>query len=93
MSLMSHFWDALASIAPGKIPSVSPVDIYTFHASYGYVHDKLLRSTAKQLRVILEGSLKECDGCSVAKGCDKPIGRTTFTRRANKVIGCLFVDI
>ena len=36
----------LAVIAPGKIPSVSPVDINTFHMSHGHVHEKLLRSTA-----------------------------------------------
>ena len=61
MSLMSHFWDELAAIAPGKISSVSPVDINTFHASHGYVLEKLLHSTAKELRVVLEGSLKEYD--------------------------------
>ena len=68
------------------------MDVNTFHASHGYVHEKLLRSAAKQLGVVLEGSLKEYDGCSVAKGYDNPIGRTTFTR-VNKVFGCLFVDI
>ena len=81
---------AFATIAPGKIPSVSPVDINTFHTSHGHVHEKLLRSTAKQLGVILEGSLRECEGCSVAKGLGKPIGRTTSTR-ADKVFGRLFV--
>ena len=82
----------LATIAPGKIPSESPVDINTFHTSRGHVHEKLLRSTAKQLGVVLEGSLRECEGCSVAKGLGKPIGRTTSTR-TDKVFGRLFVDI
>ena len=50
---------ALATIAPGKIPSVSAVDINTFHTSYGHVHEKLFRSTAKQLGVVLQGSLKD----------------------------------
>ena len=76
---------ALATVAPGKIPSVSPVDINTFHTSHEHVHEKLLRSTAKQLRVVLEGSLRKCEGCSVAKGLGKPIGRTTSTR-ADKVL-------
>ena len=44
---------ALATIAPGNIPSVSPVDIDTFHMSHGHVHEKLSRSTAKQLGVDL----------------------------------------
>ena len=39
----------LATIAPEKIPSVSPVDINMFHTSHGHVHEKLLRSTAKQV--------------------------------------------
>ena len=83
---------ALATIAPRKIPSVLPVDINTFYTSHGHVHEKLLRSTAKQLGVVLEGSLRECEGCSVAKGLGKPIGRTTSTR-ADRVFGRLFVDI
>ena len=39
----------LATIATGKIPSVSPVDINTFHTSREHVHEKSLRPTAKQL--------------------------------------------
>ena len=82
---------ALTTIAPGKIPSVSPVDTNTFHAFHGHVHDKLLCSTAKQLGVVLEGSLRECEGYSVAKGLGKPTGRTTSTR-ADEIFGRLFVD-
>ena len=83
---------ALATIAPGKIPSFSSVDINTFQTFHGHVHEKLLRSTTQQLGVVLEGSLRECEGCSVAKGLGKPIGRTTSTR-ADYVFGRLFVDI
>ena len=82
----------LATIAPGKIPSVPHVEINTFNTSLGHVHDKLLRSTAKQLGVVLEGFLRVCEGCSVAKVFGKPIGRTTSTR-ADKALGRLFVDI
>ena len=71
---------ALATIATGKIPSVSPVDINTFHTSRGHAHEKSLRFTASQLGGVLEGSLRECEGCSVAKCLGKPIGRTTSTR-------------
>ena len=83
---------ALTTIAPGKIPSVSSVDINKFHTSHGHIHEKSLRFTAKQLGVDLEVSLRECEGCSVAKGLGKPIGRTTSTR-ADKVFGRLSVDI
>ena len=82
---------ALATIAPGKIPPVTPVDINTFHMPHGHVYEKLLCSTTKLLRVVLEGSFGEYEGCSVAKGLGKPIGRTTLTR-ADKVFGRLFVD-
>ena len=68
------------------------MDIKTFHTSHGLVHEKLLGSTAKQFGVVLEGSLRECEGCSVTKGLGKPIGRTTSTR-ADKVSVRLFVDI
>ena len=40
---------ALATIVTGKIPSVLPVDINTFHTSHEHVHEKSLCSTAKQL--------------------------------------------
>ena len=86
---------ALATIVPRNIPSVWPVDISTFHTSHGLVHEKLLRSAAKQLEVIeviLEESLRECQVHSVAKGLGKPIGITTLTR-ADKIFGRLFVDI
>ena len=55
------------------------------------MHEKLLRSTARQVGVVLEGSLKECEGCSVSKGLGKPIGRKTST--TDKIFGRLFVDI
>ena len=42
---------ALATIAPGNIPSVSRLDINTFHTTHGYIHKKMLRSTAKKLGV------------------------------------------
>ena len=71
---------ALATIATGNIPSVSSVDINTFHTSRGHVHEKSMRSTAKQLGGVLEGSLRKHMGCSVAKGLGKSIGRTTSTR-------------
>ena len=83
---------ALATIALGKTPSVSSVDIKRFHASHGHVHEKLLRSTAKQLGVVLEGTLRECEGYSVAKSLGKLIDTSTSTR-ADTVISRLFVDV
>ena len=76
---------ALATIATGKIPPVSPGDINTFHTSHGHVHDKSLPSTVKQLGGVLEGPLRDREGCSVATGFGKPMERTTSTR-ADKVL-------
>ena len=56
------------------------------------MHETLLRPTARQVGIVLEGSLRECEGCSVAKRLGKPIGRTTSTR-ADKVFSRLFVDV
>lgn len=62
------------------------------HLTGGHVHDKLLHSTVNQLEVVLEGTLRECEGCSVAEGLGKSIRRTTSTR-ADKVFGRLFAVI
>ena len=72
---------ALATIAPGEILSVSPANSNTFHTrpTGGHVYEKLLRFTAKQLGVVLEGSFRECEGCSVAKDLGKPIDRIIAT--------------
>ena len=71
-----------ATIAPGvKPPNFNmDVDINDFHCSFGHVHQKLLRETAKQANVNLTGTLRECQGYSIAKGCAKSIATTTGTR-------------
>ena len=58
-----------ATIAPGvKPPNFNiDVDINDFHCSFGHVHEELLRETAKQRNVNLTGTLRECQGCSIAK--------------------------
>ena len=56
------------------------VDINDFHSSFGHVHEGLLRETAKQRNVNLIGTLRECQGCSIAKGRAKPISTTAGTR-------------
>ena len=96
LSVFRHQLDlngfAPAKIAPEKIPSVLPVDINTLYASHGPVDKKLPRSIAKQIKVVLEKTLREYEGCLVAKGLGKPICRTTSTR-ADKVFDCLLVEI
>ena len=64
-----------ATIAPWvKPPNFNmDVDINDFHCSFNHVHEGLLRETAKQRHVNLTGTLRECQGCSIAKGRAKPI--------------------
>ena len=71
-----------ATIAPWvKPPNFNmDVDINNFHCSFGHVHEGLLRETAKQPNVNLTGTLRECEGCSIAKGRAKLIATTTGTR-------------
>ena len=59
-----------ATTAPGGKPTNSNmnVDINDFHCSLYPVHEGLLRETAKQRNVNLTGTLRECQGCSIAKG-------------------------
>ena len=63
-----------------------------FHQSHGYLHEGLLRETAKQLGVTLVGKLHECKGCSMAKGLRKPIPTCTTTRVFMDVSGPKLVE-
>ena len=70
------------TIAPGvKPPNFNMcVDINDFHYSFSHVYEGLLRETVKQRNVNLTGTLRECQGCSVAKGRAKLMPTTTGTR-------------
>ena len=68
------------------------VDTNDFHCSFGHAHEGLLRETAKQRNVNLTATLRECQGCSIAKGHAKQIATTTGTR-AVKPGGRVFLDV
>ena len=57
-----------AVIAPGARPTPSAADINEFYCSHGHTYEDLLRKTAKQIGVTLQGQLVPCQGCSKAKG-------------------------
>ena len=57
-----------------------------------YKRQILLRKTAEQQGIVLEGKLQECTGCSMAKGLRKGIKQSTHTR-ADKKLGRVFVDL
>ena len=52
----------------------------------------LLRRTAKQQGMVLEGEQRERRGCSMAKGFRKGIKRSTHTRADNN-LGRVLVDL
>ena len=82
-----------AVIAPGQAKApTTPTDINLFHCTYGHTHEALLKQTTKQQGVSLGGELRECRGCSMAKGLRKPIARSTDTR-ADKKLERVFVDL
>ena len=84
--------NACAVLAPGQLPKKPAIDINDYHCAAGHSHEVLLRKTAEQQEIILEGKLLECSGYSMAKGLRKGISQSTHTR-ANKKLGRIAVDL
>ena len=82
--------DTCAVLAPGKLINKPVVNINDYHCAAGHSHEELLRKTAEQQEVVLEGKLLECKGCSMAKGLRRGIKQFTHTR-ADKKLGRVFV--
>ena len=80
-----------AVLAPGKLPNKLVVNINDYHFAAGHSHEALLRKTAEHRRIVLEGKLLKCKGCSMAKGLRRVIKQSTHTR-ADKKLGRVFVD-
>ena len=84
---------ACAVIASGQAKApTTPTDINIFHCTYGHTHEALLNQTAKKQGVSLSGELRECGGCSTAKGLRAPIARSTEAR-ADKKLETVFIDL
>ena len=83
---------ACAVLAPGQPPNKFQININDFHCASGHAHEVLLRKTAEQQGIVLEGELLECKGCSMAKGIRKGIKQSTHTRADTK-LGRGFVDL
>ena len=82
-----------AIIAPGARPTPSTAaDINELHCSHGHMHENLLRTTAKQIKVKLQGQLVPCQGCSEAKGIRTPVKPFTYSRAAKPAERC-FIDL
>ena len=61
---------ACAVLAPGQPPNKFQINI-NFHCASGHAHEVLLRKTAEQQGIVLEGELLECKGCFNPKGLRK----------------------
>ena len=83
--------DACAVLAREKLRNKPVVNKNHYHCAAEHSHDALLRKTAKQQGIALEGKLLECKGCSMSKGLRRGIKQSTHTR-ADKKLGRVFVD-
>ena len=80
----------IASGARSTPPTAA--DINEFHCSHGHMHEDLLRKTAKQIGVKLQGQLGLCQGCSEVEGLRKAVKSFTYTLTAKPAERC-FVDL
>jgi hypothetical protein len=70
----------------------STLDINTAHDIYGHVSEQALRDTFKSINTQLTGTLRTCEGCSLAKAKAKKVSKLSTTK--STVAGeRIFVDI
>ena len=72
--------DDCAVLAPGKLPNKPVVNINNYHCAAGHSGEGLLRKTAEQQGIVLEGKLLKRKGCSMAKCLRRGIKQFTHTR-------------
>ena len=85
--------NACAVLAPGQLLKKPAVDINDYHCAARHSHGVLLRKTAEQQGIVLEGKLLECRGCSMPKGLCKGIKRPTHTRADKSSGGVLWIRV
>ena len=72
---------ANATIAPTPTSSGhKTVDINDFHVAHAHAHKGVLKKTAKQMGINLEGEMHECKGCSMVEGLRMSIPKKTDNR-------------
>ena len=94
-------YDYQVDCSSGEMPALysprdncprSPRLTSDYRCAAGHSHEVLLRKTAEEQGIVLEGKLLECRGCSMAKGLRKGNKQSTHTR-AGKKLGRVFVDL
>ena len=73
--------NACTILAPGKLPNKTVVDVNEYHCAAGHYHEVLLRKTAEQQGIVLEGKLLECKRCYMEKDLRQGITQSTHTSR------------
>ena len=77
---------AAAVLSPGGLfvnnKKTTVVDINHFHVSLAHAHSSVLKATARQHGIQLEGELAPCSGCSMAKGIRASTPHHTTSRAA-----------
>jgi ribosomal protein L31 len=61
-------------------PNTKKMDINKFHSIAGHVHEKSLRATTNYYGIVLQGQLKPCIQCTLAKIHKTPISKDTVVR-------------
>ena len=84
--------DAWAALDPGTLPNKPVSNISDYNCAGGHSHEALPRKTAEQQGIVLEGTLLECKGCSMAKGLRREVSRSSHTLREIRSSGrCLCI--
>ena len=65
--------NALCCTRPGATAQQVAINVNDFHCAAGHSHEVLLRKTAEQQGIVLEGELQECKRCSMTKGLCKGV--------------------
>ena len=68
-------------LAPETLPNRPVVELNDYHCAAGHSHEVLLRKTAEQQGIILEGKMLVRKECSKAKGLRRSIKQSTHTHK------------
>ena len=78
---------ACAVLAPGQVPHKPAISINDSHRAAGHSYEALVRKTAEQQGIVLEGQLLECTWCSMAEGLRKCMKQSTHTSQLRSLGG------
>ena len=68
------------SMEKNKPAKLQALDINSAHDIYGHIGEAALHSTLKAVGINASGSLKTCEGCSLAKAKAKPVSKLSTVK-------------